>query len=58
MNDTIKTSTILIGGSDGSTMYILCEMIDGSSWTCDLNGKNWQQVKPTLQELSKSFNGR
>lgn len=33
-------------------------MDDGSIWSCDQNGENWFQEKPTDNKLTELFNKR
>lgn len=40
---------------ENGDVYILCYMSDGSQWTCDIDGTNWQQQKLTDAELTKLF---
>lgn len=44
--------------TNGSREYLLCEMRDGSQWTCDLDGTNWEKVKLSDEELTEKFNAR
>lgn len=36
----------------------LCDMDDGSQWSCDQNGANWFQAKPPDNVLTELFNKR
>lgn len=36
----------------------LCDMDDGSIWSCDQNGENWFQEKPINTKLTELFNKR
>jgi len=36
-------------------MYLKCTIDDGSVWTCDIDGTNWVQIRPTTVALESSF---
>ncbi len=45
----------LLAGNDNETI-IQCEMEDGTTWKCDIEGNNWKKVIPSENELTIKFN--
>lgn len=39
----------------GKTYRIVCQMSDGSVWTCDEFMGDWKKEMPSLDSLNKSF---
>lgn len=37
-------------------MALVCTMVDGSEWRCNLDGTNWEKVTPSFEELTNKFN--
>lgn len=60
MNEKLKviSKTPLCGRRNGldDCQYLLCEMSDGSYWSCDMNGRDWRKEVATNEELTKRFN--
>lgn len=56
MSETIRVlNSVVILNADGKPL-LECNMSDGSTWTCDIEGKNWKQEKLGNDELTKLFN--
>ncbi len=53
---TVLTTQWRIGNDN--SVRVVCDMSDGSIWSCNKAGDDWKEEKPSYDTLTIKFNGR
>lgn len=55
MAEKIKVISSQLKAREDESEYLECILDDGSTWTCDTDGTNWEKAKLSNDELTESL---